>query len=103
MTTSNGDGLHTQARIVVEVDDERYELYNEVEIDAKYLIGADETETLQFNIWGEEYGISPWVVTHWVAKRLRDDLGVDVEDHGIAVVDPTADHVTVVATKSERE
>jgi hypothetical protein len=102
MTTSNGDGLHTQARIVVEVDDERYELYNEVEVDTTYLVTATETETLQVDIWSEEYGIVPWGVTHWVAQRLREDLDVDVEDHGIAVVDPTADHVRVVGTKSER-
>ena len=38
----------------------------------------------------------PDAVTHWVAEEVQSEFDIDVRDHGIDVVDPTAEEVDVL-------
>lgn len=40
--------------------------------------------------------MDPDAVTKDIAEELQDSLGIDVRDHGIRVIDPTAEGVDVV-------
>ncbi|WP_157884863.1 hypothetical protein [Halorubrum aethiopicum] len=45
---------------------------------------------------GDAIGMDPDAVTHWVAQEVEDEFLIDVRDHGIDVIDPTSEEVTVL-------
>lgn len=45
---------------------------------------------------GDAIGMDPDAVTHWLAEEIEHEFGVDVRNHGIDVIDPTAEEVDVL-------
>ena len=45
---------------------------------------------------GDAIGMDPDAVTHWLAEEIEHEFGLDVRDHGIDVIDPTAEDVDVL-------
>ena len=45
---------------------------------------------------GDAIGMDPDAVTHWLAEEIEHEFGGDVRDHGIDVIDPTAEEDDVL-------
>lgn len=89
--------LELQERIKVERDGEQIDVYNWVNVSKPMVIrGHNPThETFEAEIGAGDSPKTPDAVTHWVAEEMRYE-GIDPEDHGIDVIDPTADGVHVL-------
>ncbi len=53
-------------------------------------------EPFEPDIYAGDSRVKPEAVTHWLAEEIEAEFRVDVEDHGIDVIDPTDDEVTVL-------
>lgn len=89
--------LQHQDRIRVERDGEEIEVFNWVNISQPSVVrGIGSIETFDARIGAGDSGIEPEAVTEWVAEELWNEFGIEVEKHGIEVIDPTDDGVTVL-------
>ena len=86
-------------RLTVEVDGERIEVFNHVSVaQFHYVNSINGYETFEPNIKRGDMmgGRKPQAVTERVATVLYDEFMIEVEDHGIRVIDPSDPEVTVL-------
>lgn len=90
--------LERRERIRVRIDGEELDVYNWATVQQWHRVRGHNPvrDQLDYEISaGDSKTIDPDAVTHWVAEELRD-LGIDLEDDEIEVVDVTADDVEVL-------
>lgn len=89
-------------RLDVVKDDEEIEVYNWVNISRlqKAIVRASNPTVERFDddaeIGAGDSSFTPDAVTHWVANELWHEFDIEVEDHGIDVIDIESDEVTVI-------
>jgi len=83
---------------VMEIGDgEEIEVFNWVNIQQPAVVRGHNPVVEKFDaeIGAGDGAKTPGAVTHWIAEELLHEFGIEVEDHGIEVIDPTAEEVTV--------
>jgi hypothetical protein len=93
--TSN---LQRQDRITVLADGEEVTVFNWVNVQRGATVRGT-NPIVQYHepsIAAGDSHHSPEAVTHWIAAELRNEFNIDVSDHGISVIDPTDEEVTVL-------
>jgi hypothetical protein len=90
--------LRQSDTLTVDVDGEELEVYGWLNIERRTtyrgsnpVVAPGEPE-----IGAGDSRMKPEAVTHWVAEEVEADSGIDVEDHGIRVIDPTDEEVDVL-------
>jgi hypothetical protein len=88
--------LRHRERIEVRVDGEDVTVYNWVNLEIPYVVhGGSTSEQFEPNIGAGDSPKTPEYVTEWIAKDLWHEHHIDVEKHGIEVVDIESDEVDV--------
>lgn len=90
--------LRRRERLTVVRDGDEVEVFNWVNIKQPAIVRGNNpvVETFEAEIGAGDSPATPDAVTHWVAEELWHEFSVKVEDHGIEVVDPTDEDVTVL-------
>lgn len=94
--------LKQQESFEVRIDGETIWLFNRVNVKKTQLgevlngYGTTETFDSEVELGGGDAPETPEAVTHWAAGALEREFGIDAEDRGIRVVDPTIEGVTVL-------
>lgn len=90
--------LKHRERITVQADDEEIDVFNWVNVTQPATVRGHNpaVETYQADIGAGDASFTPEAVTPWVAEELSREFYIDVEEHGIDVIDPTDDGVTVL-------
>jgi len=85
-------------RITVELDGEEIEVFNWVNVRQSAAVrgGNPTVEKFEPNIYAADSFQTPEAVTHWVAEELWHEFSIEVEDHGIEVIDPSDEEVAVL-------
>lgn len=90
--------LRQREHITVRRDGEEIEVYNWVNITRQTTVRGHNpcVERGDPTLGAGDSTMDPDAVTHWVADELEDEFYIDVTDHGIEVIDPTAEEVEVL-------
>lgn len=90
--------LRHHDRIVVQKDGEEVVVYNWANITVPTVVrgGNPRVERFEPEIGAGDSQMKPDYVTEWVADEIWGEFGVDVEDHGIEVIDVESNEVTIV-------
>lgn len=90
--------LRKQERITVRRDGEELDIFNWVTVERATRVRGHNPTVQYFEptIGAGDSKRKPDAVTPWVAEELRSEMNIDVEDHGIEVVDPESDDVEVL-------
>jgi len=90
--------LQHRDRIVVDRDGEQVEVFNWVNIKQPAVVrgGNPVVEKFEAEIGAGDMSKTPEAVTEWVAEELWHEFGIEVEDYGIEVIDPTDEEVQVL-------
>lgn len=91
-------GLRNRDRITVVKDGEEIEVFNWVNLKQPAVVrgGNPTVEKFDAEIGAGDSSAAPDAITTWVAEELDWEFGIDPEDQGIDVIDPTDEEVTVV-------
>jgi len=88
-------GLYDMVTVVV--DGEEIDVYNEVTVTRSHSVTPNQTESYTVRIEAGNGGIGkPAAVSQQLAETLATDYNIDLTDHGIDVIDPTAEEVDLV-------
>lgn len=89
--------MRRRDRLEVVHDGEKKTVFNWVNVTLPAVIyaGAGQVEHFEADIGAGDSSMAPDAVTHWIAEELSFEFHVDVEQHDIGVIDPTADEVDV--------
>lgn len=90
--------LRQRDRITLRRDGEEVEVFNWVNVNQPAIVrgGNPSVETFEAEIGAGDSRVTPDAVTSWVAEELMDEFYIDVEDHGIEVIDPESEEVEVL-------
>lgn len=90
--------LQRKERITVIRDGEEVERFNWATVIQPARVRGHNPVVEKFDaeIGAGDSRMKPDAVTHWVAEELDFEFGVDPEEHGIEVIDPTDDDLEVV-------
>jgi len=90
--------LRRRDRLTVHVDGEELEVYGWLNIERRTTYRGSNPVVApgEPKIGAGDSRMKPDAVTHWVAEEVEDDAGIDLEDYGIRVIDPTAEEVNVL-------
>lgn len=85
-------------RITVEKDGEEIDVFNHVSVENHHYVNSvNGYETFEPRIYdGDNPTQPPEVITERVADLLWAEWGIEAEDHGIDVIDPSDEDATVV-------
>jgi hypothetical protein len=77
---------------------EEIEVYNWVNVEQRSAVRGHNpvVEYFDADIGAGDSPETPDAVTHWVAEELDFEHNIDLSDHGIEVIDPTDDEVSVL-------
>lgn len=76
---------------------EEITIYNWVNVVSPVVIyGGKSIEHFELDIGKGDSTVTPNYVTEWVAQDIYHEYTVEVEDHGIEVIDPTDEEVVVL-------
>lgn len=89
--------LQRKERLTVLREGEEIEVFNWVNIQQPAVVRGHNPVVEKFDaeIGAGDSPMKPDAVTHWIAEELWHEFGIEVEDHGIEVIDPTGEEVTV--------
>jgi hypothetical protein len=92
------DNLKLHERIDVQRDGEEITVYNWVNIKQPAVVRGHNPVVEKFDaeIGAGDSPTTPDYVTPWVAEELWHEFNIEVEDHGIEVVDPESDDVALL-------
>ena len=87
-----------QERLTVEKDGGEIEVFNWVNIQQPAVVRGHNpvVETFDAEIGAGDSPMKPDAVTEWVAEELWHELGIEVEDHDIEVIDVESEEVEVL-------
>jgi len=90
--------LYRKERITVECDGEELEVFNWVNVKQPAVVRGHNpiVEKFEAEIGAGDSTKTPEAVTHWLATELDVEFGIDVEDQGIEIIDPTDVEVNVL-------
>jgi len=90
--------LRQRDRITVEKAGKEIEVFNWVNIKQPAVVrgGNPCVEKSEAEVGAGDSAATPDAVTSWVAEELRREFYIDVEDHGIDVIDPEDEGVSVL-------
>lgn len=98
MSSENLRRLQRKDRLTVARDGEEIEVFNWVNVSQPAIVRGSNPVVEKFDpdIGAGDSPMKPKAVTTWVAEELWHEFSIEVEDHDIEVIDPTAEEVDVL-------